>query len=749
MSTMSRCSSENSLNGNEEEQSTVSSKTSGSGPRKSLDSMIAGDRARIQSHSDEHGSSDLQDMPSLTSFRFDDASTVRTEGELSLPSLSSYRNDEISMSSSYHSTHMSNSEGSENWNSTISFNSGTASQGGGSQDTEFGSSDGGGSSLVHSRNSSIERQAPLRTESMPQKKSASMGKHRSLSPPSAANRGKVADARRQGRLMGFKGNEPIISILKKPRPISPMRNNEDESPRVMSPKPPRRNRSSDGEPLVKPQKYPIKSALKSSAGPNNDEVIRLPGTRSNKSSTPMDTDSSKEEAPKPPSRRNRSPERNVERASSMPLSSIEHGRRRETESLAGSSSSFRMNNMSSSSFSTGTLDTLPKVPRRMDSRASNNSSKKSSRDEDGVVIVISKNSKSSSSPRSRNIKKRLSSEQSLRTAETEKLTSEENDDDEVDDDSEFSHVDGVDDDSSDSSVSVDSEEEVPLGLPLKSRPASSIPPAPADTTPTMAQRRRSIEQLDDIEISASSLAEYDDSDDDETSQGDRSGEERPAIASDDSAKLDNSPSMGRRRTSLTSNEENEIKAALGSGLLEKQDAGEGTKPQSEKSHNSVSADDIQKHNAEASKYDGGITNDEELLLKSMSEDNNPGSPGETEDVTISGRTEDDDVMKATSLVELIVKKADDSPATLKCEPVAPAKTPEGINIDASSSDGKPPPAAPTSKFHAASMSKEKRGSGKLRKALSSTLKGIARASSFRGGSKHSSKTETRKTKKAD
>jgi hypothetical protein len=734
---MSHCSSESSLNNEEDQdqQSTVSSKTSGSHPppRQSLDSMIADDRARIQNQ--DYAGSDLNDMPSLTSFRFDDASTVRTEGEYSLPSLSSYRMDELSMSSSYHSNaHLSaSSEGSETWNS-ISFSSGFVSQGGWSQDT--GSSDSANRAAPNSTTSSIERHAPLRTESMPQMKSTSSD-GRNLSPNSALDRRKVANARKQGRLMGFKGNEPIISILKKPRPISPMRNTEEDGGGLsnLSPMLPIRQNSGGMEHRRSSrnhQKAPIKSAMKpSSAQPTKDDIIRLPVRKSNPSNNPSKREhTSSNDAPKPPSRRRLSPQRHVGRAASMPTSEIERGPRR--GGLGGSSSSsFRTNDLHSSLSSTGIHDSLPKLPRRFESRGSSHGN---SSDDDGVVIVINKNkgNSSRSSPREK-IKKRLSSERSQTTAETEKISSEENDDD--DDNSDFSEVD--DDGDSDSSVSVDSVDsdvELPLGVPLKSqqaatasvltvplRPAPPPPPPPADVTPTMVRRRQSIEKNDEIDISENISVGDSDSDIEEDQTPVSKNCERPAYSADGSSNFDTSPTVGKRRSSLPSNDGIDVKAIVGLEGLE--------------------SDDLSVHSTDQAKPSAALpdststtftkpplssTKDSSDPTKDLPKDDGP-SATHTGDIVAPGTSEEEDLAKASSLIEIIVQNSD-----AKCPPKdrvsTPGQEPEGTHIDGTTAED-PKEKQPNAAKH------KGRGPAKLRKALSNTLKGIARASSFKGGQK--------------
>jgi hypothetical protein len=134
----------------DEQESTRSSKS-----RKSLESSLSNyERTRDLP-------SDLDDMPSLSSFRNDDM-TASIRDDMSLPSLSSFRMDDLSMSSSYHSTtnHTSECGSQEGWSS---FNSGNASQDT-SESGEFAMS----SSSSAAPSTTIERpEPPPRTVSLP------------------------------------------------------------------------------------------------------------------------------------------------------------------------------------------------------------------------------------------------------------------------------------------------------------------------------------------------------------------------------------------------------------------------------------------------------------------------------------------------------------------------------------------------------------------------------------------------------
>ena len=135
MTMMSRTSSESSL----EEQSTVSSKSSKGtrNSRKSSDSItISGENRRRRGNQPPNENDDLDDMPSLSSFRQEDMS-FRTDDNMSLPSLSSIRIDDLSMTSSYHSSnHLNESGSAEGWGS---FTSGGAS-GDDGESSEFSAS---------------------------------------------------------------------------------------------------------------------------------------------------------------------------------------------------------------------------------------------------------------------------------------------------------------------------------------------------------------------------------------------------------------------------------------------------------------------------------------------------------------------------------------------------------------------------------------------------------------------------------
>ena len=134
MTMMSRTSSESSL----EEQSTVSSKSSKGtrNSRKSSDSTTVSGENRRRRGNRPLNNDDLDDMPSLSSFRQEDMS-FRADDNMSLPSLSSIRIDDLSMTSSYHSSnHLNESGSAEGWGS---FTSGGASNEDG-ESSEFSAS---------------------------------------------------------------------------------------------------------------------------------------------------------------------------------------------------------------------------------------------------------------------------------------------------------------------------------------------------------------------------------------------------------------------------------------------------------------------------------------------------------------------------------------------------------------------------------------------------------------------------------
>jgi hypothetical protein len=118
-------------------ESTTSASSTGRRPRRSLDELLAMQRAR---------QSDLNDMPTLSSFRADDLSAVTSTSytsfasnsrgggsrtgdcDVSLPSLSSFRMEDLSTCSSYHSiqtaTNHQSDQSAEGW---ASFTSGNVS----------------------------------------------------------------------------------------------------------------------------------------------------------------------------------------------------------------------------------------------------------------------------------------------------------------------------------------------------------------------------------------------------------------------------------------------------------------------------------------------------------------------------------------------------------------------------------------------------------------------------------------------
>ena len=334
---MSRASSDSSL---EEQESTVSSKST---PRKSLDQhILQGRNMSRELHSD------IEDMPSLSSFRADDlTSSGRGDCDMSLPSLSSFRIDDLSMGSSYHSNtnHLSESGSAEGW---ASFNSGNVSTDTTDDSAEFASSPPSGTP-------DTDREIPRRTDSLPvPRRSRSPGCLTVRAAEDAEIHTAVNPRPSAGVPVIEQNIEPSSGLPRRPRrAASPPQAERSESPLPVEYPPP----VVCNAPVVKSSppraewSHHIEGERKCARGEKSPHQTEILPPRTER---PFDSEAANSgasrNAPKCPARRPSSPTRTpLERSGSLPLSNLA---RSSSPVQEGSSSSLRGG------------DSLPRLPRR-------------------------------------------------------------------------------------------------------------------------------------------------------------------------------------------------------------------------------------------------------------------------------------------------------------------------------------------------------------------------------------------------
>jgi hypothetical protein len=276
---------------------------------------------------------DFADMPSLASYRSPDTSSHRADCEMSLPSLSSFRLEDLSLASSFHSRGSTNQqsilseESVEGWGS---FTSGNVSKSDtDSEDCAVVETDDENDSAIRSSIQSLEDQLIRLSAS-------SSGGGKTEAKSILRNRGETLSASASGSSQ--RSSEDRVSILKRPTRAS----SSTKSLEAM-----RRDEGTETKPAV----------VQHHASPARKTVVR----------NSSEADDDKSSLQLLPARRSPSPTRLVmERNDSLPLTAIKRPARTTGEptiSLSGSSSTCRQSTDGSSSSLRGG-DSLPRLPRR-------------------------------------------------------------------------------------------------------------------------------------------------------------------------------------------------------------------------------------------------------------------------------------------------------------------------------------------------------------------------------------------------